>query len=119
MFLDELWRRAIMFFRIRRFREEISEELDSHLAMKQADLRAAGMPPDEAAYAAQVRLGNRSLLREQSEDAWGWTIFEAPQIRPVLQLGVFQKAPAFGLPFRDAVGARLWAYVNQPRSTPI
>lgn len=77
MFVDELWRRAMMFLRIGRFREEINEELQSHLAMKEADLRAAGMLRDEAAYAAQVRLGNSSLLREKSEDAWGWTIFEA------------------------------------------
>ncbi len=41
MFIGEFRRRAMILFRIGRFRKEIDEELQLHLEMKEADLRAA------------------------------------------------------------------------------
>jgi predicted permease len=77
MFLAEYCRRILMFLKARQFRADLDEELRSHLAMKKDDLRDAGMPENEAGYAAQIKLGKVVLLREKSEDAWGWTAVEA------------------------------------------
>jgi predicted permease len=75
--LDELWRRALMFLHASRFRDDLEEEMQSHLAMKEDDLRRAGTRQDEARRAALVKFGNVSLLREKSFAAWGWTALEA------------------------------------------
>jgi predicted permease len=32
----------------------------------------AGMPPDEACFAAQRKLGSASLVKEDTREAWGW-----------------------------------------------
>jgi predicted permease len=77
MFLAEYCRRILMFLKARQFRADLDEELRLHLAMKKDDLRDAGMPENDAGYAAQIKLGKVILLREKSEDAWGWTAVEA------------------------------------------
>jgi predicted permease len=50
---------------------ELNEELESHVAMAAEDLVARGESTTAAAQAARRELGNLSLLKEVTQDAWG------------------------------------------------
>src|SRR2546422_8591677 len=51
--------------------EELNEELESHVTMAAKDLVARGASKTAAAHAARRELGNFSLVREVTQDAWG------------------------------------------------
>src|SRR6266581_5776434 len=51
--------------------EELNEELESHVTMAAEDLVARGESRTAAAEAARRELGNFSLLKEVTQDAWG------------------------------------------------
>src|SRR5438046_10764765 len=51
--------------------EELNAELESHVTMAAEDLVARGESKTAAAQAARRELGNFSLLKEVTEDAWG------------------------------------------------
>jgi predicted permease len=53
------------FFRRDRWDEERARELDDYLAREIEDNLERGMPPDEAARAAHLKLGNRTRIREE------------------------------------------------------
>jgi hypothetical protein len=53
------------FFRRRFWHEERSRELEAHLQIETDENIARGLPPDEARYAAQRRLGNLLRIREE------------------------------------------------------
>ena len=55
-----LWNRATAILRRRRIRREVDEELDFHLAMRQASEQEAGLDPLSAQRAARRRFGNRT-----------------------------------------------------------
>ena len=74
------WRRQIaklrgLFGRGRRARE-LHEELCAHLAMEEQENLEAGMPPEEARYAALRRFGNVTLVQEGSNEMWNWSSVE-------------------------------------------
>src|SRR5258708_8388709 len=49
---------------------ELDEEIRAHLEFETEENRAAGMPADEARYAARRRFGNVTLAKEESRDMW-------------------------------------------------
>jgi putative ABC transport system permease protein len=53
------------FFRRSQWDEERARELESHLEIETDEHIARGMAPDEARYAAERKLGNRLLIREE------------------------------------------------------
>jgi predicted permease len=55
---------------------ELDDELRFHIEMKTSENIAAGMPPDEARYAALRAFGNPSLKREDARTTWGWNWLE-------------------------------------------
>jgi len=55
---------------------DLPEEIESHLAMEEADNLARGMTPEEARHAARQRLGNITLTTERARDMWTWTNLE-------------------------------------------
>ena len=56
------------------YNRELDDELAFHREQMEQDLRADGMDPEEARYAARRRFGNELRLKEQSHDVVGFTI---------------------------------------------
>ena len=54
------------------FHQDLEEEMRLHRDLRAEELQEAGLPPEEAALAAQRRFGNTLRLREQSRELWGW-----------------------------------------------
>ncbi len=69
---SEIQRRLTYLFHKRRLDRELEEEMRFHLDRREEDSRSAGMPPEEAGYAARRRFGNTALLGEDSRGVWGW-----------------------------------------------
>ena len=57
-----------------RLDHDLDDELRSHLEMRMADNRAAGMSPEDARIDAQKRFGNSTLFKEDTRavDTVGW-----------------------------------------------
>jgi putative ABC transport system permease protein len=74
------WRREVSklvaLFRRSKLADDLEEEIRSHLAMEEQENLEAGMPPDEAHYAALRRFGNVVLAQEGSREMWGWQSLE-------------------------------------------
>ncbi len=56
--------------------EDLSEEIESHLAMAIAERVARGEPLVEATSAARRQFGNREVVRGTARDVWGWIWLE-------------------------------------------
>ena len=83
-----LWRR--------RYREQDSDrELRAHLESETAEQQEGGLSLEEARYAAQRQLGNRTLLKEEMREVWTatWLDWIARDFRYALRL--LCKAPGF------------------------
>ena len=64
------WRRS-------KLREnDLQRELASHLNLEAEEQREAGLPPDQARYAAQRAFGNMTSVQEDVREMWGWTSIE-------------------------------------------
>jgi predicted permease len=56
--------------------DDMRKELSAHLEREAEEQREAGVSADEARYAAQRALGNRTLVEEEIRAMWAWTWFE-------------------------------------------
>jgi len=56
--------------------DDMQKELSTHLELEEEEQREAGASKDEARYAAQRALGNRTLVEQEIRDMWVWTWFE-------------------------------------------
>jgi predicted permease len=56
--------------------EQLAAELRFHLEEDAAELEGAGISSEEARGAARRRLGNLSLVQEDTRSAWSWTLIE-------------------------------------------
>ncbi|HEY6971328.1 MAG TPA: ABC transporter permease [Candidatus Angelobacter sp.] len=75
--LGELGRRLRLLFRSRdRFDREMEEEMRLHRDLRAHEIQDAGVPAEEAQYAAQRRFGNTLRLREEGHAASGWIWLE-------------------------------------------
>lgn len=57
-----------------RFHRELEEEMDFHREQTEKELRAEGVPLNEARHAARRKLGNDLRLKEQSHDIVGFRL---------------------------------------------
>jgi predicted permease len=78
-----------------RRKDDLSEELESHLQMAIADRIARGEPPAEARRAARREFGNVPLIADVTRERWGWLRLE--HLLQDLQFAVRQmrRSPGF------------------------
>ncbi len=60
----------------RRRASELRNEIRAHIAMEEEENVEAGMPSEEAHYAALRRFGNMTLAQERSREMWAWNWVE-------------------------------------------
>jgi predicted permease len=84
--------RARAWFRRRRT-EDITTEIESHLAMAIRERVDRGEPPDEARAAALREFGNVALVQQTTREVWSWTRVE--QLLQDLRFGarILRQAP--------------------------
>jgi putative ABC transport system permease protein len=69
--LGELARRLGYLIARGRASAELEEEMQLHIALREARLVERGASPADAHYTARRRFGNRTTLQQRSRDAWG------------------------------------------------
>ena len=52
--------------------DDLAEEMETHRALAEDELRRAGMSPEEAAAESRRRMGNMMLSREDSREVWSF-----------------------------------------------
>jgi macrolide transport system ATP-binding/permease protein len=74
------WRRELSrlraLFRRPKLAHDLKAEIRAHIAMEEQENLEAGMPPEEAHYAALRRFGNVTLAQERSREMWIWNTVE-------------------------------------------
>jgi predicted permease len=65
------------WWRRRNLEKDLDRELRSHLELEAEEQQDAGLPADQARYAAQRVFGNTTLVREEVRAVWRWTSFES------------------------------------------
>ncbi len=68
--------RGKAFLRRDELERDLDDELRFHLARREEEYGAAGLPPDEARHAAVRRFGNPVALKEACRDMWTFTSLE-------------------------------------------
>ena len=68
--------RLRMLFRRSALEADMAEEMRAHFEMQEAANRTAGMPPDEAGYAARRQFGHLDGIKETCRDQRGWMWLE-------------------------------------------
>src|SRR4051812_12005905 len=66
-----LWQRIFAFLRGRRMEQDLSAEIESHLAMQEAEFRAQGMSPGAARTAARREFGGVAQAMEDYRERRG------------------------------------------------
>jgi len=74
--LSIIWRRLLSLLRRGRHEREMEEEMRFHLEMQIEQNLAAGIPAEEARYAARRQFGNQTWLKEVSREMWSLRFIE-------------------------------------------
>src|SRR5262245_47281233 len=86
-----LWR-----FRARR-EQELTEEIQAHIAMATRDRIERGEMPQAAEQSALREFGNRALVCEATRQSWGWNWLERIWQDVNYALRTIRRAPGFAL----------------------
>jgi macrolide transport system ATP-binding/permease protein len=93
-----LFRKVQWWLQRRHKEEQLREELQFHLAEEIDERQTAGLPADDAAWAARRDLGNATLVQEDARMLWSWMLVEqlAQDVRYGLR-GMFKNRLFTGL----------------------
>jgi len=56
--------------------QDLEREIRADMALEEEEQRDAGVPPEEARYAARRAFGNVTLIKEVTREMWGWASLE-------------------------------------------
>jgi predicted permease len=73
---SRLWMKLAALLKRRRLDRDLDEELQFHLAMREEKLRAEGLAPADARFAARRRFGNAARIKETSRELWTFASIE-------------------------------------------
>jgi putative ABC transport system permease protein len=74
--LKEIKRRIATWLHRDRFDQEMQEEMNLHLELREEEHMDRGLTADNAHSVAHRRFGNATRIQEKSREAWGWTWLE-------------------------------------------
>ncbi len=92
-FIGQVAKKMDLLFHRNRFRSELDEEMTFHREQAEKDFIAAGMPTQQAHFAAMRQLGNATQLREQSH---GFVSFRWETVTQDLRFALRQLRHNFG-----------------------
>ncbi|MGB9419118.1 MAG: ABC transporter permease, partial [Acidobacteriaceae bacterium] len=78
-------------------KDDLSEEIEQHIAERTAALVERGRNPEEAAREARRAFGNRTLARERSVEVWQWRWLENLWADLRFALHQLRKSPGYTL----------------------
>lgn len=81
------------FGRRREQEQDLREELASHLAIEQAQLRQQGLSAPDAERAARRALGNLAQVHEDTRETWGFTALEQVAQDAAFGLRLLRRTP--------------------------
>src|SRR3979490_3050318 len=64
------------WWQINKRNADLERELQSDLELEEEEQREHGLSAKEARYAARRALGNPTLIKQQTREAWGWMRLE-------------------------------------------
>jgi hypothetical protein len=75
----------------------LAEEIEFHRALKQGELEADGIAPEEARLASRREMGNLTRAREESRGVWIWPWLESVWQDARIAIRALLKQPGFAL----------------------
>jgi putative ABC transport system permease protein len=76
-------------------RDQLANEIQTHIDLETQEYIEAGMSPDEARHAANRKFGNALVARDKSRNVWGWVWLERLWQDVRYALRGFKKNPGF------------------------
>jgi len=89
------WLRVVALVRHAQLERDLDDELRFHLAMREEQYGAAGVPADQARHAAVRRFGNPLAWKEACRDIWSFASLEAVWQDARYAVRVLLKSPGF------------------------
>jgi putative ABC transport system permease protein len=90
-------KRLFRYLRARRFDDQINAEMEGHLNEMIEELRAAGLPPEQARSRALCEFGNRARLAEECRDEWAFASLAEISRDLRYALRMLRRNPVFAL----------------------